>query len=61
MSKNEIRTLPNTMHKDKLKLDLRPKCKDQDNIGRTLDYINQCKIFYDRPSRVMEIKTKVNK
>ena len=25
--KNEIRTLPNTIHKDKLKMDERPKCK----------------------------------
>ena len=31
------------------------------NIGRTLDDINQSKIFYDPPPRVMEIKTKVNK
>ena len=31
------------------------------NIGRTLDDINQSKIFYYPPSRVMEIKTKVNK
>jgi len=31
------------------------------NIGRTFDYINQSKIFYDLPPRVMEIKTKINK
>ena len=31
------------------------------NIGRTLDAINQSKILYDPPSRVMEIKAKVNK
>ena len=31
------------------------------NIGRTLDDINESKIFYDPPPRVMEIKTKVNK
>ena len=30
-------------------------------IGRTLDGINQSKILYDPPPRVMEIKTKVNK
>ena len=30
------------------------------NIGRTLDDINQSKILYDPPPRVMEIKTKVN-
>ena len=32
-----------------------------ENIGRTLDEINQSKILYDPPPRVMEIKTKVNK
>ena len=31
------------------------------NIGRTLDDINQSKILYDPPPKVMEIKTKVNK
>ena len=31
------------------------------NISRTLDDINQSKILYDPPPRVMEIKTKVNK
>ena len=33
----------------------------EENIDRTLDDINQSKILYDRPPRVMEIKTKVNK
>ena len=33
----------------------------EENIGRTLAIINQSKILYDPPSRVMEIKTKVNK
>ena len=33
----------------------------EESIGRTLDDINQSKIFYDPPPRVMEIKTKVNK
>ena len=32
----------------------------EENIGRTLD-INQSKILYDLPPRVMEIKTKVIK
>ena len=32
-----------------------------ENIGRTLDEINQCKILYDPSSRITEIKTKVNK
>ena len=33
----------------------------EENIGRTVDDINQSKIPYDPPPRVMEIKTKVNK
>ena len=33
----------------------------QENIGRTLDDINQSTIRYDPPPRVIEIKTKVNK
>ena len=31
------------------------------NTGSTLDDINQSKILYDPPPRVMEIKTKINK
>ena len=66
MLDNEIRILPNTIHKDKLKmikdLNIRPETIKllEDNIGRTLDDINQSKILYDPPPRVMEIKTKVN-
>ena len=62
--KNEIRTLPNTIHKDKLKMDLRPKYKTRNYKilrGRTLNDINQSKILYDPPPRITEIKTKVNK
>ena len=33
----------------------------EENISRTLNDINQSKILYDPPLRVMEIKTKVNK
>ena len=33
----------------------------EENIGRTLDDINQSKILYNPPPRVMEIKTKINK
>ena len=33
----------------------------EEKISRTLDDINQSKILYDPPPRVMEIKTKVNK
>ena len=31
------------------------------NIGRTLNDINQSKILYDTPPRVMKIKTKIKK
>ena len=33
----------------------------EENIGRILDDINQSKILYDPPPRVMKIKTKINK
>ena len=33
----------------------------EENIGRTLDDINQSKIIYGSPPTVTEIKTKVNK
>ena len=33
----------------------------EENIGRTLDDINQSKILYEAPPRITEIKIKVNK
>ena len=33
----------------------------EENIGRTLSDINHSKILYDPPSRVMDIKAKINK
>ena len=33
----------------------------EENLGRTINDINQSKILYDSPPRVTEIKTKVNK
>ena len=33
----------------------------EENIGRTLDDINQSNILYDPPPRVREMKTEVNK
>ena len=44
-------------------LNLRPETIKllEENIGRTLDDINQSKILYDPSPRVKEIKTKVNK
>ena len=44
-------------------LNVRPKTIKllEENIGRTLDDINQSKVLYDPPPRVREIKTKVSK
>ena len=44
-------------------LNVRPKTIKllEENIGKTLNDINQNKILYDPPPREMEIKTKVNK
>ena len=44
-------------------LNVRPETVNllEENIGRTLNDINQSKVVYDPPPRVMEIKTRVNK
>ena len=44
-------------------LTVRPETRKllEENIGRTLADINQSKILYDPPPRVMETKIKVNK
>ena len=44
-------------------LNVRPETINllEKNIGRTFDDINQSKILYDPPPRVMEIKTEINK
>ena len=44
-------------------LNIRPEAIKllEENIGRTLFDINHRNIFFDPPSRVMEIKTKINK
>ena len=44
-------------------LNIRPETEKLlgENIGRTFNDINQNRILYDPPPRVMEIKTKVNK
>ena len=44
-------------------LNVRPEIIEllEENIGRTLNDINQSKILYDPPPRIMEIKAKVNK
>ena len=33
----------------------------EENISRTLSDINHCKILYDSPLKIMEMKTKINK
>ena len=33
----------------------------EENIGKTLSNINHSRILYDPPSRILEIKTKINK
>ena len=33
----------------------------EENMGKTLSDINHCRILYDSPPRVMEIKAKINK
>ena len=44
-------------------LNVRPETVklSEENIGRTLDDINQSKILYDPPPRILEIKAKINK
>ena len=44
-------------------LNVRPETMKllEENIGKTLDDINQSKVLYDPPSIVTEIKAKVNK
>ena len=69
MQKNEIRTFPNAIHKDMdyskwiKDLNVRPETIKflQENTGRTFDDINQSKILYDPPPRILEIKAKINK
>ena len=67
MEKNEIRILPNTIHKNKLQmdkdLDIRPDTIKplKENTGQTLSDINDSSIFSDPPLRILTIKTKMNK
>ena len=44
-------------------LNVRPETikLSEENLGKRVDDINQSKILYDPPPRVMEIKTKINK
>ena len=67
MYKNKIRTLPTPHTKINTKwikdLNVRRATIQllEENIGRTLDDVNQSKILYESPPRVTEIKTKINK
>ena len=63
--KSEYLLTPHTKIKSKWIKDLHVSLETvkllEENIGRTLDDINQSKILCDPPPRVTEIKTKVNK
>ena len=67
MQKNEIEHFLTQYTKINSKwikdLNIRPETIKllEENIGRTFNDINQSKILYDPPPRVMEIKTKINK
>ena len=62
--KNETRTLSNTVHKNKLKMDRRSKYKTwnykllEENIGKTLSDINHSRIPYDPTSQNIGNKSK---
>ena len=61
MQKNEIRILPNAIHKDKLimikNINIRPETIKllEENIGRTLLDINHSKFLSEPPPKVMVI------
>ena len=64
---SQVNSLPNTIQKNKLKMDQRPKCKTGHyktlrgkHRKNTLGHKSQ-QILFDQPPRVMEIKTKINK
>ena len=44
-------------------LNVRPETINllEENIGKTLSYINHSRILYDPPPRILEIKAKINK
>ena len=65
--KNETRRLSNTIHKNKSKWikDLNVRLETikllEENMGKTLSDINHSRILYDPPTRILEIKAKINK
>ena len=65
--RNETRTLSNTIHINKLKMDkdlnLIPEMIKllEENIGKTVSEINYSRILCDPPPRVMVIIAKINK
>ena len=64
VQKNEIRTLHNSIHKDKHKMDeklsVRPGSVKllEEHIGRIPYGIKHSKILYNSPPKIMEIKPK---
>ena len=67
MWKNEVSTVSNTRHKNKLKRDwdlhVRPDSVKllEENINRTLSDMNHSNIFLDLCPKAKEIKAKINK
>ena len=65
--KNETRTLSNTIHKNKLKMDIRSKRKTRHyktpggEHRQILSDIYHSRILYDPPPRILELKAKLNK
>ena len=63
MTLKKFLTLFTNINSKWINLNVRPETIKllEENIGRTLNDINQSKIFYDPPPRLMKIKTKINK
>ena len=65
--KNESITLSNTIHQINSKwikyLNVRLETVKplEENIGKTLSYINHSRILYDPPPRILKMKAKINK
>ena len=67
MQKYETRPPTYSIHKDKIKLDIRLKCKCKTikilevNIGSKISDISHSNIFADTSPKVREVKIKMNK
>ena len=65
LKKNETRTVSNTKINSKWikDLNIRPETIKilEENIRKTLSNIHHSRILYDPPTRILEIKAKINK